>query len=388
MLYAQGAVGEQLMSKFKRFLKSSFGAQLPIRQRFFNIIFAMGFLVGIAGVLACMSLNSSNQAIMVSAVMTLAFPLFAYIGIRVKSRQDTLIVVALIVVNFVIFPALYLSGGNIFCGIPSYFCLGLALTLFLAKGKAGYILTTLESFWYMFIYFVSWKWPNFCIDVPAFSMSETGKTDFQFNAVNSNTLMVCVALGLLAKIIFSLYQKEAKIVENNIIEVERQSIIDPLTAVYNRRFMYSYITEQIEVAKRNSKPLSVVLFDIDFFKNLNDTYGHLLGDDVLKAISSILKNSCKGNEIVARYGGEEFLLILPNFTEAEALERAEEIRECVEKSILSPVLSKDKPVTISGGVATLKASTDEEKLIATADENLYKAKENGRNRIVSEEVSL
>lgn len=375
------------MYKLKRFIKNSFGAELSIRQRFFIIIFAMGFLVGIAGVIACMSLNSSHQAIMVSAIMTLAFPLFAYIGMRVKSKQDTLTSVALVVVNFVIFPALYLSGGNIFCGIPSYFCLGLALTLFLANGKSAYILTTLESFWYMFIYFVSWKWPNICIDVPAFTMSETGKSDFEFNAVSSNTLMVCVALGLLAKIIFSLYQKETKIVADTIVEVKRQSIIDPLTGVYNRRFMYDYIEEQIEIARKNNTPLSVAIFDIDFFKKLNDTYGHLLGDEVLKSLTSILKSSCQGNEIVARFGGEEFLVVLPGYSVEEALAHAEEIRKCIEQSQLSPTLPEDKPVTVSGGVATLTPNMDDEALVDNADKNLYKAKESGRNRIVAEEVA-
>ena len=376
------------MSNIRKFLKTSFGSELPIRQRFFNIIFAMGILAGLAGVISCIYLNSSQQAITISAAMTLAFPLFAFVGMIFKNQQSKIIVIALLIVNFIIFPALYLSGGNILCGVPSYFCFGLALTLFLVKGKLSIIITLIESLWYIFIYFVSWRWPSICIDVPAFSMSKTGQTDFNFDAVNSSTFLVCLALGLVAKIIFNLYQREAKIVEDNIVEVERQSIIDPLTAVYNRRFMYSYITEQIEVARRNDKPLSVVLFDIDFFKSLNDTYGHLLGDDVLKAISSILKNSCKKNEIVARYGGEEFLLILPEYTKDEAIKHADEIRECVEQSLLSPTLSDDVPVTISGGVATLEDNMDEEKLVIVADTNLYKAKERGRNRIVAEEVEL
>lgn len=146
--------------------------------------------------------------------------------------------------------------------------------------------------------------------------------------------------------------------------------------------MYSYLTEQLELAKQDDTPLSVALFDIDKFKLLNDNYGHLLGDEVLKALSHILKSACRPGEIVARYGGEEFIMILPGLDNNTAYQRANEIRECLEQSYLSSGLPKDKPVTISGGVATYAAGLNEEKLVSMADENLYKAKENGRNQIV------
>ncbi|MBR5991399.1 MAG: diguanylate cyclase [Clostridia bacterium] len=374
------------MEKLKKFIKTSFGSGIPIRYRFFNIIFMMGILVGIAGVFACINLNSSIQAITISAVMTLAFPLLAYVGIRSKSKQNRVIILSLCIVNLLIFPALYLSGGAIDCGIPSYFVLGIALTLFLSSGTISYVLSAIFSIWYGFIFFVSWKWPEVCIDVPAFEASATGRRDFAFNAISSNSLMVCIALAMLAKVIFSLYQTQVKKIEANIVEVERQSIIDPLTTVYNRRHMYAYLEEQFELASQNKTPLSVLLFDIDFFKRLNDNYGHLTGDAVLKALARILKNACGENEIVTRYGGEEFLIILPGVEKDKAVARAEEIRRVVEESYLSPDLPRDTPVTISGGVATLRPGDTNETLVARVDHNLYRAKENGRNRICSEEV--
>ncbi|MDO5448420.1 MAG: GGDEF domain-containing protein [Clostridia bacterium] len=374
------------MEKLQAIVKRSFGSQIPIRERFFNIIFSAAVLIGIAGVVACIMLGSSEQAIMVSAGMTLTFPLLAFIGIKAK-RQTGVIYFSLIIVNFVIFPALYLSGGAINCGIPSYFAFGLALTLFLTTGIPGTILAVIESLWYAFIFFASWRWPSICTDVPAFSR-ENGVKDFMFQAITSNTLMVCIAAGIVAKIIFHLYQREAKIVNETIVEVERQSIIDPLTAVYNRRHMYSYLTEQVKKAKEENTELSVVLFDIDHFKDLNDTYGHLVGDAALKALASIIKRACKDDEIVARYGGEEFLLILPGSNHKIAMGRAEEIRICLEKSQLAPELPADKPVTISGGVCTFHGIEDEELLVAKADERLYKAKQAGRNQIVGEEVDV
>lgn len=369
------------MRSLKTLASQVYGAQLPIRQRFFNIIFTCGFLVGLAGIFACIQLGSSYEAIMVSATMTFAFPLLAFFGIRSKKHQDKIINLSLAVVNFFIFPALYLTGGEIHCGIPGYFSLGIALTLFLSKGIPGIILTAAESVFYLFIFYVSWRFPAVCVDVPAFAKAN-GVSNFAFQAISSNIFMVCIAIGILSKIIFNMYQKENRVVTESIKKVEEQSTVDPLTAVYNRRYMYSYLRERVNEAQSTGEPLSVVLFDIDKFKNLNDTYGHLLGDDVLKAISCLIRSSCREKEIVARYGGEEFLLILPGFTNEDAHARADNIRKCISASRLSPDLPADKPVTISGGVATFESGMNEEAMVKIADENLYIAKDTGRNRIV------
>ncbi|MDD6807412.1 MAG: GGDEF domain-containing protein [Oscillospiraceae bacterium] len=368
------------MKKLKFVIDKYFGYHLPIRQRFFNIIFICGFIVGLMGVLACISLKSSPEAITVAATMTIIMPLLGLLGITSKKKQDFILYLSLGVLNFLILPAMYLTGGGIDCGIPSYFTLGLALTLFLTKGTSGIILTVIEAIWYGLVYIISYRYPTILSVVPACETVEGTKT-FTFNAISSNTLMVCFALGILSKIIFSMYRKEYNIVSNSIEEVKRNSLIDPLTNVYNRRHMYTYLEEQIKIAEENNSDLSLVIFDIDKFKNLNDTYGHLLGDEVLKALTRILKNSCREKEIVARYGGEEFILILPGSNHDDALKRANEIRECIEQSHLSPELPSDRPVTISGGISTFKSGLNDEQLVAVADENLYKAKETGRNRI-------
>lgn len=289
--------------------------------------------------------------------------------------------VSVIGVNFFLFPLLYLTGGAIESGIPAFFVLGIAVTLFMFTGKRGIIIAILESIYYLFIFAVSFFYPPAVMDIPAFETAE-GIHNFSFNAVMTNTFMVATFIGFLTKMLFKMYQKENKLVTNSIAEIKRLSTIDPLTNVYNRRYMYTYLTEQVNIARIEKTPLSVALFDIDKFKLLNDTYGHLLGDDVLKALSHILKNACRPGEIVARYGGEEFIMVLPGLDNEAAYRRANEIRECLEQSYLSPELPRDKPVTISGGVSTYADGLNEEKLVAIADENLYKAKENGRNRIM------
>ncbi len=357
------------------------GEDVPIRQKFFYMVFLFAFFAGISGGLACMSLNSSKEAIEISFAMTFIFPALAIWGICAKQNQETILQIALLIVNIIIFPALYLTGGGIECGIPAYFVLGLALTLFLTKTKVGIGLAILEALHYLAIFYISYAFPEWVLVIPAF-LEEDGVRNFTFSAIFSNTMMVMAIMGFLTKILFKMYQRENALVENSILEIKRLATIDPLTNVYNRRYMYSYLTEQVQKAKSDNSALSVALFDIDKFKVLNDTYGHLLGDDVLKSLSRILKNSCRPGEIVARYGGEEFILILPGLDKTAAYLRANEIRECIEQSYLSPELPHDKPVTVSGGISTYTEGMSEEQLVARADENLYKAKESGRNRII------
>ena len=359
--------------------EKAFGPDTTIRQKFFNIVYIFAFLGGLSGAIACMQLNSSREAIMVSLTMTVVFPIIGLFGLYSKKHQEMLLEIGVLAINFFVFPALYLTGGAIECGIPAYMVIGLTFSLFLLD-KHGIIIAIIQSIFYCGIYYISYAYPEWTITVPAFSTA-LGERTFFYQAVISNTLMTTLILGAMAKIMFNVFLKENRLVKSSIVEIERQSTIDPLTNIYNRRHMYKYLTAQVQIAKEQHTSLSLAMFDIDKFKVLNDTYGHLLGDDVLKAIARIIKNSCRENEIVARYGGEEFILIMPGVDCDSAFERADEIRDCIAKSYLSPELPKDRPVTISGGVSTFKEGFDEEKLVAVADENLYHSKETGRNKI-------
>ena len=122
------------------------------------------------------------------------------------------------------------------------------------------------------------------------------------------------------------------------------------------------------------------MFYIDHFKKINDTYGHLTGDDCIKSLTYIFKRSVRNIDIVCRYGGEEFICVLPTAEDTPAFRRAEQIRASVENTQLSTEI--DKKVTISGGVAMYRPGMTPEELIKEADSNLYLAKENGRNQIV------
>lgn len=173
-------------------------------------------------------------------------------------------------------------------------------------------------------------------------------------------------------------------------DTRRLAIMDPLTNIYNRRHFYELAHAEFERFSRYHRPLSAIIFDLDRFKRVNDTYGHAVGDLVLKSVAENCRVQLRINDIFARYGGEEFVIVMPETDEQEALIVAERLRCCVART---PLLINDEKIriTISLGVATLLKehlttgfSGDLlEKLIDHADQALYLAKKAGRNRVVA-----
>lgn len=162
-------------------------------------------------------------------------------------------------------------------------------------------------------------------------------------------------------------------------EIYRLTTVDGLTQIYNKRYFMEVLEREISRSHRYGRELSLIMFDIDHFKNVNDTYGHLAGDHVLKHLASVIKQRIRREDIMARYGGEEFAIILPEIDSYNSRQFAEKIRRLVEKTVFK---FEDTviPVTISIGVATSNADTNApEEFIKIADENLYEAKRRGRN---------
>ena len=161
-----------------------------------------------------------------------------------------------------------------------------------------------------------------------------------------------------------------------------QSITDALTKLYNRAFLNEFLQKKLLEAKRYNFPLSIAMIDIDFFKKINDTYGHLTGDCVLKELALLLKKNFRGSDIVARYGGEEFVIVMPFTKLQEACKKMDEFREIIQNNEFC--IEKLK-VTISVGVSEYKENDSVTELLKRADENLYEAKKSGRNRVICKE---
>jgi two-component system, cell cycle response regulator len=165
--------------------------------------------------------------------------------------------------------------------------------------------------------------------------------------------------------------------------IYRMTIIDALTEAYNKRYFLEFLDREVARCARYQRPLSLVMFDLDHFKKINDNHGHLAGDYVLRELSRRLRTRIRKEELLARYGGEEFIVVLPEADHKGSLDFAEQIRRLVEREPFT--FEGDViPMTISVGVATLteKSSADLTHFIKAADENLYRAKRAGRNRVV------
>jgi diguanylate cyclase (GGDEF)-like protein len=164
-------------------------------------------------------------------------------------------------------------------------------------------------------------------------------------------------------------------------ELKRLVVIDGLTGLYNHRYMYDKLEKEIQSARENGRDLSVLMLDIDYFKEINDTYGHQAGDKVLTSIAKTLQASVDSTDIAGRYGGEEFMIIFRDKPAAKAMLSANTIRKCI-ADLKFPFI--DKPVTASGGVSDLSKKKTAMEVVHHADQLLYKAKELGRNRIVAD----
>lgn len=163
-------------------------------------------------------------------------------------------------------------------------------------------------------------------------------------------------------------------------ETQRLALTDGLTGLYNVRFFYDMLNKEIARSRRYHTLFSLILFDIDDFKIINDTHGHQAGDDVLRSVASILKTVSRETDIVVRYGGEEFILMLPSTPKHEALTLADRIREKVEE--FSYLGKETVKITMSGGVATFPEDAEDSKaLLYAADMAMYEAKGKGKKQV-------
>lgn len=159
------------------------------------------------------------------------------------------------------------------------------------------------------------------------------------------------------------------------------AVIDPLTGCYNRREFENQLKRNIAGATRHQNKMSVFMFDLDHFKKINDTYGHLAGDKVLQEVSGLVRKNMRTGDILARYGGEEFIAILPETDKTKAMELADRLRvKILNKSIVHD--GNTINVTASFGVSELNRNTDMTWIIQDADTMMYKAKLNGRNTVM------
>jgi len=164
-------------------------------------------------------------------------------------------------------------------------------------------------------------------------------------------------------------------------EIYRLMTVDGLTELHNKRYFNEAIEREASRSQRYSRTFSLVLFDIDHFKKINDTYGHLAGDSVLRQLGALVRNKVRRDDVPARTGGEEFSVIVPEVSREGALNLAEKLRASIQAAVFK-FEGTQIPVTVSIGVAEWSEDiTDPLDLVKRADERLYEAKRTGRNRV-------
>jgi two-component system cell cycle response regulator len=205
---------------------------------------------------------------------------------------------------------------------------------------------------------------------------EIGVNDYLIRPVDGNEILARVRTQIRKR------RYTARLRDNERLSIE-MAITDPLTGLYNRRYMETHMGALVNQAIARGKPLSVLIVDIDYFKSINDTHGHDAGDDVLQDFAIRLRKSIRGIDLACRYGGEEFVVVMPETDMAVATMVAERLRRRIASEPF-PIQkgTRTVDVTISIGIAALGPDDDAAAVIKRADQALYRAKRDGRNRVV------
>jgi two-component system cell cycle response regulator len=208
---------------------------------------------------------------------------------------------------------------------------------------------------------------------------EIGVNDYLIRPIDQNELLARVRTQVKKK-------RFAEKLRDNVQMSIEAAITDALTGLHNRRYMETHLGTLVEQAAARDRPLSILVLDIDFFKAINDGYGHSAGDDVLKEFSRRLKKAVRGIDLACRFGGEEFVVVMPDTSIAMATMVAERLR----KRIAAEPFRIDQntrtvQATISIGIAAMRSVEDRPSdILRRADEALYQAKREGRNRVVAD----
>lgn len=359
------------------------GGLLPyIRSRYFDPVYSfkdrLYFLFGTAGLLSAgaafiAAVCSGLPKIAATASLFSFFIMFVLMSVSfcIKNISVNRIICSLFL-NFFMFPALFWVTGGVDCGMIFYFILGLCVSTLILEGKTRIIVLTLSLAFYLVCLYLGFRFPQ--LAYPLSYEERSMDTISSFFIVSIFVIAVIIIMSLE-------YEKEHTKALENAAVLKQQALTDNLTTLYNQRYLLDALSAAAASCNQESKIASIILLDIDDFKKINDTYGHLRGNQVLCQFAALLKEKACGHIVAARYGGEEFIVLLPEYGLEKAKEFAETIRLDVLHDKTLQALTNSR-FSVSGGVAQYESGMAVDEWIRHSDMNMYAAKTAGKNRII------
>lgn len=326
------------------------------------------------------NLNLHWRTVIGSLFMTLGFGLY-YLGIlafdRIHVKKRLIVTIYIIFVSINMLIAIYLDGEYVLILLNTLVCITLSLLSSMVlltkhkqqKNEVGYKITS-----YMFLLFVMLSIYRVSSIFDQKYRTIDKLIGWDANVISFIGCIFCIAL-ITFSLILTVYERLAN-------QLSFAAGHDWLTGVMNRGNLEREAARLQARSLRENHNFSILLMDIDFFKKVNDQYGHMVGDEVLKKFTKLTERCLRVSDIIGRYGGEEFCVLLPKVNEIDALAMAERIRVTLEEEV---IILKDNQIqcTVSIGVADAKVGNGVfEKMLASADTALYEAKKNGRNQTV------
>jgi diguanylate cyclase (GGDEF)-like protein len=363
--------------KFRRIVGWIGGSEnLTEINRIFNLASVVAtlfcLLSGIESIFASLSPILIANNFFYTLVLALSF----YFS-RFKNSYRACSIVSIVTLIFIYTPILWIYNGGIHSGIPYFILLfGSFLTVLSVSRKETQSNKTISA-----IVIGVFGTVVICLILIEFAFP---KIIYQYEnqTVHIIDIVISLVFALVGNYVIimafvHMYYRQLEKAEEYSLKLEALVIRDSMTNLYNHAFAVTRLSDEVARVSRKYSALSVIMLDIDFFKKINDTYGHLFGDEVIKQIAQTLSSNCRGIDTVARYGGEEFLIILPDTSAKMAAILGNRLLTLVQ----GLHFDNQTTVTISAGIAQYEAGDTASGIIEKADSRLYEAKLAGRNQI-------
>lgn len=357
-----------IYNKFLNFMENKlddlFGENRTLKNRIYNIA-TINITILIFFIIIVDLILQKNILIVVIGFVCLILQCVIFIICNYTKKVKIYSCISTIIMNIALGIFTYFTIIQGIVGL--YIIMALLYTIILFSGRKRIILLSMEFLYYLLLF-------NYD------ASSIQNKTILYGTTIHSiimflNIIYISISLGISVLTILRLYDRKNQKLNDINNYLSKMSITDTLTGAWNRKHMEECLEKFIN---DKTNPLSIILFDIDYFKKVNDDYGHIAGDEILKKLVKIIKNTIGTKGIITRYGGEEFLIILPNMNKEETYNIAELVRKNVQKNLKI----KTNKITVSGGCAEYDNKQSIYDFIEKADRKLYEAKENGRNKIM------